>query len=126
MYNYSKKYIQSYSKFRNNHSFESRSNESMRIKNKYPDKIPVICEKDWNSSIPETDKQKYLVPSDMTISNFLFVIRKRLKLNNQEALFLTIDDIIPSSRTTFYELYEKYKYSDGFLYIVYSKENTFG
>ena len=126
MFNYSKKNNLPYSKFRNNHSFESRSNESMRIKNKYPDKIPVICEKDWNSSIPETDKQKYLVPSDMTISNFLFVIRKRLKLNNQEAIFLSIQDIIPTSRTTFYELYEKYKYSDGFLYIVYSKENTFG
>ena len=34
---------------------------------RYPDRIPVICEKDPRSDIPPVDKRKYLIPMDLTV-----------------------------------------------------------
>lgn len=40
-----------------------RKSEADRIRQKYPDRIPVICEKADKTDIPTIDKKKYLVPS---------------------------------------------------------------
>ena len=122
--NNSKKKI--YSKFKNSFSFEQRICETSRISNLHPDRIPVICEKSSYSDVPDISKHKYLIPLDLTIGEFIFVIRKNIKLQSYEALFLMINDIIPSTTMRFNELYWNYKDPDGFLYIVYTKENTFG
>jgi GABA(A) receptor-associated protein len=47
-----------------------------RIRAKYPDRIPVICEKALKSNLEDIDKKKYLVPSDLTVGQFVYVIRK--------------------------------------------------
>ena len=64
-------------------TFEDRQNESKEIIDKYPNRIPLIIEKLVNkndSIIPDIDKNKYLVPDDLTASQLMYVIRKRLKL----------------------------------------------
>ena len=38
-------------KFKSEHSFEGRKAESDRIREKYPDRIPVICEKIEKSKV---------------------------------------------------------------------------
>jgi hypothetical protein len=38
---------------------EKRKSEAARIRQKYPDRIPVICEKANGSDVPDIDKQKY-------------------------------------------------------------------
>ncbi len=114
-------------RFQNKFSFKQRLEESSRIINRYPDRIPVICEKSIGKDTPDIDKHKYLVPMDLTIGNFIYVIRKRIKkLQPYDALFLIVNDSIPSNSMCFSELYYRYKDSDGFLYITYTKENTFG
>lgn len=40
----------------------------------------MICEKAEKSDIPEIDKRKYLVPADLTVGQFVYVIRKRIML----------------------------------------------
>lgn len=42
---------------------DKRKAEAERIRQKYPDRIPVICEKAEKSDIPTIDKKKYLVPA---------------------------------------------------------------
>jgi GABA(A) receptor-associated protein len=42
------------------------------------------------------------------------------------ALFLFIDKVVPTSSMTMGEIYVEHKDVDGFLYIQYSGENTFG
>jgi GABA(A) receptor-associated protein len=116
----------SFSKFRNQYTFEERINESRNIMLKYPDRIPVICEKGIGADNPNIDKNKYLVPMDLTVGNFLVVIRKKIKLQNYEALFLMINNTIPPSTTNFKELYHRHKDTDGYLYMTYTKENVFG
>ena len=94
---------------------------------KHPDRIPVICQRKINSTIPRVDKNKYLVPRDITVGQFIYVIRKRISISKDEALFMfTENGIIPPSSTLLSNLYTENKDEDGFLYIIYSGENTFG
>ena len=46
------------SEFKNAHPLEKRKAEAARIKAKYPDRIPVICEKAGQSDISDIDKKK--------------------------------------------------------------------
>lgn len=74
---------------------EKRKAEADRIRQKYPDRIPVICEKVEKSDIPTIDKKKYLVPADLTVGQFVYVIRKRIKLNPEKAIFIFVNEILP-------------------------------
>ena len=114
--------------FKQRHSFENRYKEALTAREKYPDRIPIICEKSivGNNNAPNIDKIKYLVPLELTIGQFIYVIRKRMGLKPEEAIFLFIANIIPPSSVTVWELYCKYRDVDGFLYSQYSKENVFG
>ncbi len=113
--------------FKTKYSFENRVSESGRIRSKYPDRIPIICEKaSKKSDTPDIDKNKYLVPFDLTVGQFLYVIRKRIKLPPEAALFIFINGSLPSTSMLISTVYENEKDPDGFLYILYSKENTFG
>lgn len=113
--------------FKDKHSFKDRSDESYKITKKYPDRIPIICERNTKvKDIPNIDKNKYLVPDDLTIGQFIYVIRKRLKLDSNKALFLYINNTIPSSNQLIKDIYIYHKDIDGFLYVTYSSETTFG
>uniref|UniRef100_K3W768 Autophagy-related protein n=1 Tax=Globisporangium ultimum (strain ATCC 200006 / CBS 805.95 / DAOM BR144) TaxID=431595 RepID=K3W768_GLOUD len=103
-----------------------RQVEAQRIRSKYPDRIPVICEKADRSDIPDIDKKKYLVPADLTVGQFVYVIRKRIKLSPEKAIFIFINNVLPPTAALMSNIYEEQKDVDGFLYITYSGENTFG
>jgi GABA(A) receptor-associated protein len=79
-----------------------------------------------NSDIATIDKKKYLVPADLTIGQFVYIIRKRIKLSPQKAIFIFIDEVLPPAAALMSSIYEEHKDEDGFLYITYSGENTFG
>lgn len=113
--------------FKADHTFEKRQKEASDIRTRQPDRVPVICEKGESSSIPQIDKIKFLVPSDLTTGQFLYVIRKRMNMSSSQALFvLTERGTMPPTSATIMEIYSKDKAEDGFLYLVYTGENTFG
>ena len=112
--------------FKEDNSFEKRKNESKYIMTKYKSRIPIIVEKNNNCQINEIDKNKYLVPSDLKMNQFMFIVRKRLDLKPHETIFLLVNNELCTSSMAFYEIYEKHADEDGFLYIVYTSENTFG
>lgn len=113
----------------------------------------VICEKADRTDIPTIDKKKYLVPSvsaqsimgvavglqtmvlisffalrhqDLTVGQFVYVIRKRIKLSPEKAIFIFVDEVLPATAALMSAIYEEHKDEDGFLYVSYSGENTFG
>ena len=131
----------------------------------------MICEKADRTDIPTIDKKKYLVPSvcaiytssilysdhrvwstevdmlviqDLTVGQFVYVIRKRIKLAPEKAIFIFVDEILPPTAALMSAIYEEHKYvvvffiaplyfdpchfrdEDNFLYVSYSGENTFG
>ena len=115
------------SQFKREFDFETRKSESTRIKEKYPDRIPIIVEKSIKSDISDIDKKKYLVPNDITIGQFVYIIRKRIQLTSEKAIFLfTEKHSIPPTSSFISEIYEQFKNEDGFLYLIYAGENTFG
>lgn len=105
---------------------EKRFRESERIRKKYPERIPVIVEKMEKSEIAEIDKSKYLVPQDLTIGQFIFVLRKRLQIPPDKAIFIFIHSSIPCATSSLGQVYKENKDPDGFLYVEYSGESTFG
>lgn len=104
------------------------SSEAYRMIDRYPDRLPVLVfRSDKCKSIPDIDKHKYLVPKSITYGQFIFIIRKRLEINDKIALFTFINNKkLPPTGSIMSEIYGQYKDSDGFLRITYTGENTFG
>ena len=106
--------------------FEVRQAEASRVREKYPDRVPVIIEKAPRSDIVDIDRAKFLIPGDLTIGQVIYVIRKRIKLSPEHAIFVFVNNTLPPSAALISSIYEEHADEDGFLYIVYSGENTFG
>lgn len=115
------------SDFKTQFSFQTRLNESTRILNKYPDKLPLICEKaNTNNYLPTITQKKYLVPYFLTIAEFILIIRQKINLQPHVAIFLFVNNQILSGTTFIGHIYENLRDKDGFLYVQYSQENVFG
>jgi GABA(A) receptor-associated protein len=103
---------------------------------------------------------RYLVPADLTVGQFIYVVRKRIKLSPEKAIFVFVKNTLPptgiywtnvavnsplpifhlharfalfsllccyfDSASLMSAIYEENKDEDGFLYMTYSGENTFG
>ncbi|XP_022669733.1 gamma-aminobutyric acid receptor-associated protein-like isoform X1 [Varroa destructor] len=88
--------------------------------------IPVIVEKAPKSRISNLDKKKYLVPSDLCVGQFYLLIRKRIQLRAEDALFFFVNNTIAPTSTTMGALYQEHHEEDFFLYIAFSDENMYG
>jgi GABA(A) receptor-associated protein len=107
-------------------SLEQRKAEVQRIKEKYPGRIPIIVNKSKTSDVPELDKHKFLAPADLTVGQFIYVVRRRLSLSPEKSLFLFVNNTLPTTSTLLSQLYQYHKDEDGFLYMLYAGESTFG
>ena len=114
--------------FKKQFSFEERLIEANRVLYKYPDRVPIIVEKNINapSDCPLIYKNKYLVPRDLTFGHLICVIRKRLNISPEKAIFLFINNTIPPSCSYINDIYNVFVSSDKFLYVTYTYENVFG
>lgn len=112
--------------FDKKYSIDKRINEVDRLHLKYPDRIPVIITAIDNKQ-PVIKKNKFLVPDDLSVGQFIYVIKKYILTNKEEAIFIftKINTLVPST-WTMSQLYNEYKSNDKFLYLFYSIENTFG
>jgi hypothetical protein len=70
--------------------------------------------------------RRYLVPNDLTVGQFVYVIRKRIRVSPEKAIFMFVGNVLPPSAALIGDIYSDHKDPDGFLYITYSGENTFG
>jgi GABA(A) receptor-associated protein len=108
-------------------SFEERCKEVEEALEKYEGKIPVLVQRSSTSHLPSLKQTKFLVPSEITVGQFLFIIRKRINsLKSSQSIWIFVDNSIPPSSTSMSELYNTHKSPDGFLRIVYCEENVFG
>lgn len=44
---------------------------------------------------------RYLVPADLTVGQFVYVIRKRIKLSSEKAIFVFVDNVLPPTGKPF-------------------------
>lgn len=110
--------------FKQTHKLDVRIKESAKMLEKYPDRVPIIVEA--GKDMPDIDKKKFLVPADLTLGQFAYVVRKRIKLLASDALFLLSNNTMLPVSSLMSCIYEQYKDPDGFLYITYNKESVYG
>lgn len=94
----------------------------------YPDRVPVIVEKKKEcKDIPDLDKNKFLVPKDIVFSQFIYILRKKIKLSPDKGIFVfTNNKLVPGS-SNMNDIYEQEKDpNDNMLYVTYSGESVFG
>ncbi|PON46930.1 Autophagy protein Atg8 ubiquitin-like [Trema orientale] len=94
--------------FKQEYSFDDRLEESKNIIAKYPDRVPVVIERYSRTDLPEMEK------------------KNRLHLSPGKALFVFVKNTLPQTASCMDSVYETYKDEDGFLYMCYSSEKTFG
>lgn len=101
--------------------------KSQLILEKYPDRVPIIIQPSPSdrASYP-IDKSKYITPRDLTLVQLQQIIRKRIKFPAEKALFMFINNRIYPITSIVGPLYDEQKNKDGFLYVTYCQENTFG
>jgi len=113
--------------FKDKFTLEQRKIESNRILQKYPNRIPVIVERAVScKTIGNIDKNKYLIPNELTLGQLQYVLRKRLTLTAEQGIYLFINESLYPVTTPLHQIYKDSKDEDNFLYVVYAGENTFG
>ena len=113
--------------------FQKRQAEASRIRSKYPDRVPVVAEPGpkaadvfkLNAHI-HAKNRKYLVPSDVTVGQFVYILRTRFKLPSEQAMFIFVNNVMPPTSALMSSMYSQHADEDGFLYVSYTGENVFG
>lgn len=106
----------------------TRKEEVANIRAKFPTKIPVIVERyAKESTLPVLDKTKFLVPQELTMSQFVTIIRNRMQLHSTMSFYLLVNNksLVSLSRTLA-EVYRECHDDDGFLYVTYASQEVFG
>ena len=112
-------------KYKDIKTLTDRKIESKLILEKYPSRIPIIVEP-YDDHCPIIRKKKFLASNDIRMDQFTYIIRKYLDLKPENAIFVIVNSKLVSSSSLMETVYSENKDEDGFLYIIYSLENTFG
>ena len=105
---------------------EKRKQESTHVKAKFPNRCAVIVYSN-DDKLPKFDKYKYVVPDEITIAQFMQIIRKKIKLDANQSIFMYVaDNVLPATSATLATICQEHLDEDGFLYINVVGENVFG
>ncbi|KAG0474356.1 hypothetical protein HPP92_014042 [Vanilla planifolia] len=111
--------------FKQEHDFEKRRSEALRIREKYPDRIPHISTSVEDSLIGRLKSlaklpTKGFWPPEVNYKKLKTTIRRLVVVEIKRILIVVVKGAVMST------IYEEKKDEDGFLYVTYSGENTFG
>ena len=109
-------------------NLEERKKDFEKAMKNCTNKIQVIIERGYNSTLKQIKKTKYLLPSDLKIGELMRLIHNKLELNYKTAIFLLVaSKFAITGSELLSEIYKKYKDKDDkFLYISYVEQQTFG
>lgn len=92
-----------------------------------PNHLPVVLER-GTSDTPMMDRERFLPHNSVTAGELMAVVRRRMRVQSTQAIFFsTTTGVLVNPQQLLSELYAKYRdEEDGFLYLRYSLESTFG
>lgn len=105
-------------------------NEVEVINQQYPGYIPIIVRvyNNKNNKNFILTKTKFLVTNEITLAQFLTILRKKIKdIKSTESIYLLIDNTLMPITLSMASIYKEKKDKDtNMLFITVCKENTFG
>jgi len=112
--------------FKESTPFNERCAESLRMRRRHEDRVPVICEP-LRADLPAITQKKFLFPKSFTVGQAVAVLRRRITdLTPETATFIFAGGAVPTPNETLGSIDDKYCDEDGFLYLTYGEESTFG
>lgn len=112
--------------FKQNYTEDVRKSESRKMMAKYEERVPVVAQQHQPMAMDGNDCDKFLVPKDLSLGQFLTVLRKRKHLRADQSIYLIVNNMVPPATMLMGTIYDNHADEDGFLYIFYAFENTFG
>eukprot|EP01120_Amphizonella_sp_Union-15-10_P002063 TRINITY_DN12202_c0_g1_i1.p1 TRINITY_DN12202_c0_g1~~TRINITY_DN12202_c0_g1_i1.p1 ORF type:complete len:494 (+),score=78.67 TRINITY_DN12202_c0_g1_i1:171-1652(+) len=100
---------------------EARKIACDKIRDGYPDRIPIIVEKaPCGQCSPRRSFIKLLFPNDGKVSALVRTVKCHLESNltSDDAIILFVVDILPQT-ALISKIYDRFKDEDGFLYVMY-------
>ncbi|XP_069501306.1 microtubule-associated proteins 1A/1B light chain 3C-like isoform X1 [Ambystoma mexicanum] len=106
----------------------TRKREVIGMRTKFPTKLPVIVERYHRETyLPHLDKTKFLVPKDMTVGQFMAILRSRMPLSHAHTFYFLLGNrTLPTVSMNMSEVYAAHRDEDGFLYLTYASQEVFG
>ena len=116
-----------YEDYKTKNTLEERKKMFLELQAEHKNRIPVIVEfykKDKKYFKVSNNERffKFLMDKYITISQFIFLLRRKIKAEEDNDIFLLCKSILLPMEITIERVYNKYKDEDGFLYLEY----TFG
>ena len=98
--------------------------------NKHPNRVPIIIS---SNSFKEHGQHRFIVPNNITVSEFMKILRNKVSLKPEEAIFIFVKDkslnndafMVPAS-SSIESIYNQYKDNNLVLNLIYEKEAVFG
>lgn len=113
--------------YRSNTPLEKRRTLRLRLESKHPTHVPSVLER-GDLDVPYLGREKFLLSKELTGAQLVQVVRKRLRVESSDALFLlAAGKRLVTPTVTVRELHAAHADpEDGFLYVTYTKERAFG
>lgn len=107
---------------------EKSNREVEAIRHRFPNKVPLyVTRYVRDREVPVLGRTKFLVPQELTMSQFLYIIRTKMKLRDSQALYLLVNDkVLASHSMTMAQAYQQFRSHDGYLHITYAAQQVFG
>lgn len=101
---------------------------SNKLRKLYPHFIPTIIRRnDKENYLHDLDKQQFLIPADMSLGAFVNFLKRRLGVYSILSLWIYSNSNMLTDRSQkMSEIYDQYVEIDGFLYLTYKSEESFG
>lgn len=117
-----------YTNYQNKFTYIERVQKSNKLLQEFPNNVPVIIERyPRETLLPRIQNRQFLVPKEVTVAYLINILKSRLGRYSRHSIWLYAGNTVLQCRfSTIAEIYNKYRSLDGFLYLQYSGEETFG
>jgi GABA(A) receptor-associated protein len=107
-------------------SLEERQEKSKSFRERHPNHIPVLVTEHKKSEVKGPSLLKFNVSKACKIAEVIMSIKQKTNPTSTAAIYVYVNNEVCNPSQSIVDIDSKYRNEDGYLYLVYSTENTFG